>query len=101
IGCVLIGIFMTLTADIGIEHGVSFPVYLRAPFGTLGTHLPSAIRGVTASIWFGINTYFGAAAINGILNILTGFDNWFICFVVFTIAQVINTIIGIKSIERF
>lgn len=101
VGCVVIGFLITLIADIGIEHGISFPIYLRAPFGTLGTHFPSLLRGIAASIWFGINSYFGAAAINGILNILTGFDNWFVCLLVFVTAQVINTSIGIKAIERF
>ncbi|MCM3760106.1 NCS1 family transporter [Alkalihalobacillus oceani] len=101
IGCILIGLFITLTADVGIEHGLSFPVYMRAPFGVAGTHFPSIVRGITASIWFGINTYFGSAAINGILNILTGFDNWFVCFLIFALAQLINTAIGIKAVEKF
>ncbi|WP_240376850.1 NCS1 family transporter [Bacillus piscicola] len=100
-GCLIIGGFICLIADIGVEHGISFPVYLRAPFGVVGTHLPAGLRGLAASIWFGINTYFGAAAINGILNIAFGFDNWFVCFVLFVVAQVINTSIGIKAIEKF
>lgn len=70
IGSVVIGILMSLIGDIGVEHGLSFPVYMRAPFGTIGTHIPSVVRGITASCWFGINTYFGASAINGILNLL-------------------------------
>lgn len=101
IGSLAIGFLIALIADIGIEHGISFPIYLRAPFGTIGTHIPAVLRGVAASIWFGINSYFGAAAINGILNIWTGFDNWFICFFIFVVAQIINTSIGIKSIEKF
>ncbi len=101
IGSCLIGVFMTLIGDIGIEHGLSFPVYMRAPFGTFGTHIPSLVRGVTAACWFGINTYFGAMAINGILNLLFGYDNWFICFLVFAALQLFNTSLGIKSIERF
>ena len=101
IGSCLIGIFMTLIGDIGIEHGLSFPVYMRAPFGTFGTHIPSLVRGVTAACWFGINTYFGAMAINGILNLLFGYNNWFICFLVFAALQLFNTSLGIKSIERF
>lgn len=35
IGSVAIGILMTIVGDIGVEHGLSFPVYMRAPFGTL------------------------------------------------------------------
>ncbi|MBO0960559.1 NCS1 family transporter [Neobacillus sp. MM2021_6] len=101
IGSLAIGFFISLIADIGIEHGLSFPVYMRAPFGTIGTHIPSITRGVTASMWFGINTYFGATAMNGILNILFGFDNWFVCFLIFAVVQLINTALGIKSIERF
>lgn len=101
IGSVAIGILMTIIGDIGVEHRLSFPVYMRAPFGTIGTHIPSAVRGITASCWFGINTYFGASAINGILNILFGFDQWFICFILFATFQLINVSLGIKSIERF
>ncbi|WP_462413394.1 NCS1 family transporter [Neobacillus sp. Marseille-QA0830] len=101
IGSLAIGFFISLIADIGIEHGLSFPVYMRAPFGTIGTHIPSITRGVTASMWFGLNTYFGSTAMNGILNILFGFDNWFVCFLIFAIVQLVNTALGIKSIERF
>ncbi|MGN7477951.1 NCS1 family transporter [Solibacillus silvestris] len=101
VGSILIGIFMVIIGDIGVEHGLSFPVYMRAPFGTIGTHLPSFARAFTASCWFGINTYFGALAINGILNIMTGFDNWFVCFLVFAVLQLFNVSLGIKSIERF
>lgn len=101
VGSILIGIFMVVIGDIGVEHGLSFPVYMRAPFGTFGTHLPSFARAFTASCWFGINTYFGALAINGILNIMVGFDNWFVCFLVFAGLQLLNVSLGIKSIERF
>lgn len=101
VGSVAIGIFMTIIGDIGIEHGLSFPVYMRAPFGTIGTHIPSLVRGVTAACWFGLNTYFGATAMNGILNLLFEFDNWFACFLIFAALQLINTALGIKAVERF
>ncbi|WP_096435194.1 NCS1 family transporter [Alteribacter populi] len=101
VGCIAIGLFITVIGDIGIEHGLSFPVYMRAPFGTVGTHIPSVVRGLTASFWFGINTFFGATAINGILFVLFSFDNWFLCFIIFAIAQLLNTALGIKAIERF
>ncbi|MEI5908442.1 NCS1 family transporter [Bacillus spongiae] len=101
IGSLAIGVFMSLTGDIGIEHGLSFPVYMRAPFGTIGTHIPSIVRGLAASMWFGINTFFGATAMNGILNILFEFDQWFLCFLLFAFVQLLNTILGIKAVERF
>ncbi|MBA4536315.1 cytosine permease [Bacillus aquiflavi] len=101
IGCVAIGFMITIIGDIGIEHGLSFPVYMRAPFGTIGTHIPSVIRGISASCWFGINTYFGATAMNGILYILFSFDHWITCYCIFAAVQLINTSFGIKAIERF
>ena len=40
-----LAILMTATAYIGTERGLSFAVYLRALFGTIGTHLPAVSRG--------------------------------------------------------
>ncbi len=95
-----IGLFMLLTADIGTEHGLSFAVYLRAPFGVHGTHLPAVFRGVVAAIWFGIQTYLGALALNGIGEYFLGFANWPLWYGVFALLQIANTAMGIKSVER-
>ncbi|SNT73952.1 NCS1 family transporter [Paracoccus seriniphilus] len=96
----VIGAFMLLTADIGTEHGLSFAVYLRAPFGVRGTHLPALSRGVVAAMWFGIQTYLGALALNGIGQYFLGFESWILWYVVFAALQVANTAMGIKSVER-
>ncbi len=102
IGCIAIGIFISVVGDIGVEHGLSFPVYMRAPFGTIGTHIPSITRAVTASFWFGLNTYFGSTAINSIIHTINpGFDNWLLCYFIFALVQLINTASGIKWVERF
>ncbi len=95
-----IGALMVLTADIGTEHGLSFAVYLRAPFGIHGTHLPSISRGIVAAMWFGVQTYLGALALNGIGEYFLGFNNWFVWYVIFGVLQVANTAMGIKSVER-
>lgn len=97
---IVLAMLMLLTADIGTEHGLSFSVYLRAPFGIYGTHLPSVFRGVIASIWFGIQTYLGALALNGIFEYLTGFSSWALWYAIFAIVQVANTAMGIKAVER-
>lgn len=94
-----LGIVMALTADIGTEHGVSFAVYLRAPFGTVGTHLPSITRGIVAAAWFGVQTYLGALALNGIVTYLTGFDSWIFWYVAFAIVQIVNTAMGIRAVQ--
>ncbi|ABL72415.1 NCS1 family transporter [Paracoccus denitrificans] len=95
-----IGAFMLLTADIGTEHGISFAVYLRAPFGIHGTHLPAVSRGLVAAMWFGIQTYLGALALNGIGEYFLGFSNWFLWYAAFAAVQVANTMLGIRSVER-
>ncbi len=102
LGCIAVGIFISIVGDIGVEHGLSFPVYMRAPFGILGTHIPSLARAVTASFWFGLNTYFGSTAINSIIHTINaGFDNWLLCYIIFALVQLINTASGIKWVERF
>ncbi|MGJ7458724.1 NCS1 family transporter [Halomonas sp. RA08-2] len=97
---VVLALLMLLTADIGTEHGLSFSVYLRAPFGIYGTHFPSVFRGIVAAIWFGIQTYLGALALNGIFEYLTGFSSWPVWYLVFAAVQVANTAMGIKAVER-
>ncbi|MCE8011960.1 nitrate reductase [Halomonas desiderata] len=97
---IVLALLMLLTADIGTEHGLSFSVYLRAPFGVYGTHFPSVFRGVVAAIWFGIQTYLGALALNGIFEYLTGFSSWVTWYFVFAAVQVANTAMGIKAVER-
>lgn len=95
-----LGVVMALTADIGTEHGLSFAVYLRAPFGTLGTHLPSVSRGLVAAVWFGIQTYLGALALNGIISYLTGFSSWPLWYAIFAAVQIANTAMGIRAVEK-
>ena len=53
---IIIAIVGSMTGDIGVEHGLSFATYLRAPFGLLGVHLPAVARGIVASCLFGIKT---------------------------------------------
>ncbi len=98
---IVIAIVGSLSGDIGVEHGLSFAAYMRAPFGTVGVHLPALSRGIVAAIWFGIQTYLGATAINYIVNSMTGFDSWFTWYLVFAAVQIINTAIGIKAVDRF
>lgn len=98
---ILIAIVGSLTGDIGVEHGLSFATYLRAPFGITGVHLPAIARGIVAACWFGINTYIGSTAINYFTLALFGIDNWFLWFLIFAAVQIVNTMLGIKAIDKF
>ena len=95
------GAIMLLSADIGTEHGLSFAVYLRAPFGIFGTHFPVVSRGIVAAAWFGVQTYLGALALNGISEYFFGFDNWIVWYAIFAVVQVANTAAGIRAVEIF
>lgn len=61
---------------------------------------PSLSKGIVACIWFGIQTYLGATAINYIIASITGFDNWFVWYLVFAAVQVFQTALGIKAVDR-
>lgn len=98
---ILIAVVGSLTGDIGVEHGLSFATYLRAPFGITGVHLPAIARGIVAACWFGINTYIGSTAINYFTLALFGIDNWFLWFLIFATVQIVNTMLGIKAIDKF
>lgn len=98
---IIIAIVGSLTGDIGVEHGLSFATYLRAPFGLAGVHLPAVARGIVAACWFGINTYIGSTAINYFTLALFGIDNWFLWFIIFAVVQIVNTMLGIKAIDKF
>lgn len=98
---IIIAIVGSMTGDIGVEHGLSFATYLRAPFGVKGVHFPAVARGIVAACWFGINTYIGSTAINYFTLALFGIDNWFLWFLIFAAVQVVNTMLGIKAIDKF
>ena len=95
------GFFITLSGDIGLEHGIPFPMYLRVTFGPVGSKIPSLIRGLLACVWTGIQTYFGAIAITFIVAYLTGFNNFWISFLIFMAMQIVNAALGIDAIDKF
>lgn len=74
IGNLIVLVPMTLNAHPGTAYGIPFPVLLRASFGTRGANIAAVLRGVVACGWFGIQTWFGGAALHGTFAILFGFD---------------------------
>ena len=67
LGNLLVFIPMALNGHAGTRYGITFPVFARAAFGTAGTHIASALRGVVACGWFGIQTWIGGFAIYKLL----------------------------------
>lgn len=100
LGSVVVGVVSVLNGDIGIEHGLTYAVYLRAPYGIRGAWAPSVLRASVAVCWFAIQTYFGAIAIDISVRILTGYSNWPLWYWSFGTLQILITMRGIGSIRR-
>lgn len=115
LGNLIVLVPMVLNSVAGTRYGISFPVLVRAPFGTLGTHIPSLMRGLVACGWFGIQTAIGGNAIfqlveairPGVLSNLTEvLPAWVglstgqaICFLVFWLMNVYFILAGTESIK--
>jgi len=63
LGNAIVLVPMVLNAHAGTKYGIPFPVFLRAPFGTLGSNVPAMLRAIVACGWFGIQTWIGGLAI--------------------------------------
>jgi len=92
-------IVLILIGDIGIEHGLNYATFIRAPFGYFGSYIPMIVRAIAGICWFGIQTYFGASAIDLVINHFTGYSNIQLFFFIFAIIQIIITAKGIKGIK--
>ena len=67
LGNLIVLIPMVLNGHAGTKYGITFPVFARAAFGTSGTHIASALRGIVACGWFGIQTWIGGFALYKLL----------------------------------
>lgn len=63
LGNTIVLIPMLLNAHAGTRYGIPFPVFARASFGVLGSNVPALLRALVACGWFGIQTWFGGAAL--------------------------------------
>ncbi|MBE3094532.1 MAG: cytosine permease, partial [Actinobacteria bacterium] len=99
IGSLVSVALLILIGDIGIEHGINYSTFVRAPFGYIGSYLPMLIRAIAGICWFGIQTYFGSTAIDFIVIHFTGYSNVPLWFFIFGIIQVLIAAKGIKSIK--
>jgi len=63
LGNAIVLVPMILNAHAGARYGIPFPVFARASFGVLGANVPALLRALVACGWFGIQTWFGGAAL--------------------------------------
>jgi NCS1 family nucleobase:cation symporter-1 len=105
LGNVIVLIPLLLNADAGCRFGIPYPAFARIWFGGKGSHIPTMIRGVVGAGWFGINTWVGALAIDGLFSVV--FDVWrgithhtMIIFFIFLAANVYIGAMGVESIRK-
>jgi Cytosine/uracil/thiamine/allantoin permeases len=65
-------IVMWLNGVVGVKYGISYPVQLREPFGFKGIHVPIILRGISGTMWFGIEVYAGSLALMMIVLMAIG-----------------------------
>lgn len=56
----------------GVRYGITYPVQLRESFGFKGAHVPLVLRGISGTVWFGIEIYAGSLALMMILLMALG-----------------------------
>src|SRR6058998_4178771 len=68
LGTILLGntivlVPILLNSHAGTKHGIPFPVFARAAYGTFGSNVPALMRALVACGWFGINAWIGGGAL--------------------------------------
>ena len=100
LGNLIVLVPMLLNAHAGAEYGIPFPVFARASFGVLGANIPALLRALVACGWFGIQTWIGGEAINSLLAaIIPGWNNPWLCFLLFWLLHVVIILRGIETIR--
>ena len=62
VGIMFVHLFANIMGVPSQRCGVPFPVMSRMSFGVLGSNIPALIRGIIATVWYGIQTYLASAA---------------------------------------
>lgn len=99
IGCLVIGIGLVVNGAAGYRYGIPFVVQMRSSFGFTGTKLPGLIRAIPALVWYGFQSWIGAAALNRVSITLVGFDSIIFYFILFQVIQTALAIFGFQGIK--
>lgn len=100
VGNLAILLILVPIGDIGIEHGLNFAGYLRVPFGLYGSYFPLGLRGLVAIAWFGIQTYFGAMAIEEVSTRYFDVSAMPVWYIGFGVLQIIIVAAGFETIKK-
>ena len=56
-------VVMYLNGIPGVRQGINYPVQLRGSFGWKGIHIPVILRGISGTMWFGVEAWAGSLAL--------------------------------------
>ncbi len=99
LGCLVIALALTLNGAAGHRHGIPFMVQARPAFGMAGTRVPGLVRAVPALVWYGFQSWVGAAALNTAWMTLTGQSHLVAWFIAFQGLQVALSVLGFQGIK--
>ncbi len=99
VGVGIILVLMTLNGEPGHKYGIPFIMQARTSFGGKGALMPGLIRAIPCVLWYGIQTWIGAEAVNTVFRVLFNFDNIWVCFIGFLIIQIVLSSLGFKGIK--
>lgn len=72
LGNVFAIILAWLIGEPGVKYGITYPIQLRESFGFKGARVPLVLRGISGTVWFGIEIYAGSLALMIILLMALG-----------------------------
>lgn len=104
LGNLVVLVPILLNTHAGTKFGIPYPVFARLWFGSKGAHIPAIARAIVAAAWFGINCWYGGAAIDTLLASMTGWEHvgghLFIAFFAFWALNVIIAYRGPEAIRK-
>ncbi|MDZ5698026.1 NCS1 family transporter [Chelativorans sp. M5D2P16] len=99
IGCLVIGVALTINGAAGYKYGIPFMVQARSAFGFTGTRFPGIVRALPAIVWYGFQSWIGAGALNAVTATMFGFDNLVAWFIIFQLLQIGLSVLGFQGIK--
>src|SRR3954468_17263293 len=108
LGNFLLVVPMLLNGHPGTKYGIPYPVLVRSSFGIRGANVAAMARALVACGWFGIQTWIGALAVDGIMTALwSGWADFgahkavaFGAFWLIELVIILRGIEGIRFLER-
>jgi len=104
LGNIIILIPIQLNSHAGTKYGLPFPVFARLAFGSIGAHVPSLSRALTACGWNAVQSWIGGAAVVSLVaSFAPAFGKMpaapFIGFGIFLLLTWWVTVMGSESIK--